>query len=294
MILDKTNQRKGLTRLNVIAALALGTTGILTLAILRPNTPAIAAGQLVTQKQIGSVSVELAGITDGSGAWWDASGKRLPHALFDTSEYDKRNTPVSIPRTRRYDFALRILPASAKDLSVSYTVEGASVSSSIGTWTGKMKGNAHSDESQINATTNGYRLVRAFYTRPKQTESRLSVSIGNGTWSTAASCGAMGSAGSTLPGSNYSVVFSPVSVTSDGLTMTVSADLGDYDLRLVALDPHGRNILPTEGGDNSAGNIDQINATFAHLTPSRVKAYCLQTRLRHTVQFNDIPLHPLQ
>jgi len=249
MILDKTQSRRTLPRRVLLAALGLSIVSLMGLAMLRPAVQAQAERQKEMQREMAAgapgIGFQLAGITDETGIWWDASGKRLPKAPYTSNAYE--NLRVD-PGQRRLKLAFRLSPSSAKDVSVSYVLRGTREWSSIGTWTNKVTGLDQADESRNNAGTNGCRVVSAVYPATLQDAPLICAYLSSGPWKTAASYSSakytVGSSATDPFVTPYSFIFSRVFEAAAGLGVTVSTDCQSDDLRLVAIDKQGNKILP--------------------------------------------------
>ena len=305
MILDKTQSRRAVTRRALLIALFPATVALVTLAVLRPDAkaqtpPALvsAASPDATPTHQTLLSVEdlkvngkslLAGVTDANkpgSPWWSASGSLLPTPVYDTNAYHAEND--ASPNAYTVSLAFR-LPADAVGDTVRYELPHSVQSSSDGTWVGKMRGDVGLTETQQFAHTGGTRVVTAEYPAGVFKDS-VRVGIASGPWTIAEAN--QGEGQGTSSGSQ-TFIFSPVADTASGLVLTVTTGEVKDDVRVVAVDKKGRELLPTSIGDNSIGTISQITGHF-DLPLSQLKEFRVETRPFQWVEYKDVALKPVQ
>ena len=286
MILDTTRPRRALTRRALLLVLSLSAAALVPLAVLHLSERAQAAPGVVPARHLtilhvtaatpalaaaGGVPVQLMRVTTDSGA---------PHG----------------PGQRRIRLAFR-LPAAAQDVTVKYALTNSLNSSSDGTWPLKMQGTSRQTEAQLNARTGGARIVTAtFPASVSRTDVRVSTASGPWKVIETARRNASGRIESfSVQRENTSYIFSPLTETKRGTTLTVSVNAAEgsstEDLRLVAVDGQSREVLPTEIGDDSLGALDQITAHFA-LPPAQIKDIRLESRPFRYVEFKNVALRP--
>ena len=314
MILDKTQSRRVLTRRVLITALGLGTVALVPLAALRPAAhaqtmpftlaaPASASEPLALDAnanpvgQAADVSVALAGVTEGGksvGQWWDASGAALSQPVFDAEKAVQLAAVGGGSGQRGLLFVFR-LPPSAQGVTAVFEAPNCASSSFGGMWTGKMAGQDGKTEAALNAETGGMRTLAALYPLSLK-KTTLRAGIASGPWKIAAfeaitSGGDRGQTGRT-GGIGQTFILSPPVETAKGPVLTITTDSQD-DLRVVAVDAQGRELLPAIIGSESIEKLDQITAQFS-LPLSQIKAFRVETRPFVWTEFKDIALHPVQ
>lgn len=213
----------------------------------------------------------LAGVTDGDKSdspWWSTAGTLLPTPVYDRGTYHANNNTVPKPQERHLLFAFR-LPAQCKDVTVRYEVPQSSWYTSDGSWPTKTYNNDRRSEASLWSSTGGTRILQAGFpaSLPK---ADIRVEIASGPWKVAAIyapvSGGFGKI-SALKG-NRRFLFSPVSETETGTTLSIAMDAAGEagaaaaDIRVIAIDAQGHELLPESIGDNSAEALDQITARF--------------------------------
>lgn len=242
----------------------------------------------------------LAGVTDADkpgGSWWSANGALLPTPVYDTAAYHAENHAGH--DTNNVGFAFR-LPSDAQDVTVEYELPQSVRSSSDGFWPTKIQENAQRTEAQIFAKTNGARVVTAAFP-PSLKKANIRIGIASGAWKTVASINAATNPSGLLHEEDgVKLLLSPLAESIDlsavpgppQAVLTVATDTTD-DLRVVAIDIQGREVLPLGIGDNSIGTLDQITARFG-LRLSQIKEVRVQTRKFQWIELKDIALQPAQ
>jgi hypothetical protein len=316
MILDKTQSRHAVTRRVLLVALVPSAAALLTLAALRPSVRAQEAPSSAASSPAGSLDLLpqpvplsvtgteidglplLAGMTDAGkpgSPWWSATGELLPAPVYDTNAYRAENHAGH--DTHNVSFAFR-LPPNATGMTVRYEIPQSLGSSSDGFWPTKLAENAQRTEAQIFSQTNGTRIVTAAFP-PSLTKTSLRVGVASGAWTTSVhylpSSPDVGSS-STSPDGTF--IFSPLTQMQDGFSLTLTTDTistygQKWDLRVVAVDASGREILPMLIGDNSSGQMAQINAHFSQPL-SQIKEFRVETRPFQWIEFKDVALQPVK
>ena len=312
MILDATRSRRALTRRALLLALGLSAAALVPLAVLHPS----ARGQAAPPATVSPRHLTTLPVTASTPALVAAGG--IPVQL--ASVYSDPWEPHGLGQ-RRVHLSFRI-PATARDVTVKYDLTGCLFSASAGTWQAKMQGTAHQTEAQLNPQTNGSRIVTATFPA-SVSKTNVRVGLASGPWKVIGTARRDASGrieGLSVQRENAGYIFSPLAETKQGTMLTVSVntaivpssiisshpnkqtggtsfhvqpgrvDVAD-DLRIVAVDGQGREVLPTEIGDNSIGALDQITAHFA-LPPAQIAAIRLESRPFHYVEFKNVALRP--
>jgi len=357
MILDHTRSRRALSRRALLLTLGLSAAALVPLAVLHPGVRAQAAAPGVQAAKPGVVShqrqhrqtlhvtpatptfvwtanapvgiftdrmfVQLAGVAyHNTLQWWGADGTYLPQPILNLA-LASRSADVRDAKQRPVHLAFR-LPATAQDVTVKYVLTDSLYSGSAGTWLSKMQSTSQQTEAQLNARTNGVRILTAIFPA-SVSRTNVRVGIASGPWKPVATTGLYPSKqvqqGSSVQRGNTSYIFSPLAETKQGTMLTVSvgtaplssitfrpnrqtgqtsfhvwpppAGLDGDDLRVVAVDGQGREVLPADIGDNSIGALDQITAHFA-LPPSQIKEVYVETRPFCYVEFKNVALRPVE
>lgn len=299
MILDSTRSRRQTTRRILFAALGLGTAALLPLAALHPAAraqtaeaptppPEAAEAGAMPGGPSAAVPVTLAGVTDATGPggeWWGASGVPLARPVFDTAEAYERATVGGSPGQRSLIFAFR-LPPSARNVTTALEAPGQS-SSSSGVWPGKMQGQENLTEATLNRDTEGVRTLAAIYP-VSASKASLRVGVAAGPWQVSESRTLATGATSHAAGQDF--ILSPVVETAKGLVLTITTDSTE-DVRVVAVDAQGRELLPTSIGGQSINALDQITAQFSQPL-AQIKAFRVETRPFTWTEFKDVALQP--
>ena len=328
MILDKTQSRRTVTRRVLLVP---GAAALITLAALRPDakaqsapasTPDASAAasfqpairfmspvgskmqihrgphgewsitvrpETMTTASSGSdATTLLAGITDEtqpSGLWWNAQGMLLSKSVFAA---DASSAVQPLPGQQIRLLAFR-LPATAQDVTVQYRLPQSLGYSSDGAWPGKILDQTGKTEAQLFSRTGGARIVTAQYPA-SLARADLQVGVASGAWKIAASAGTNSSMATNLSQSGF--VIGHAVETKDGLSLTVSTDTAD-DVRVVAADTQGREILPNSIGGQSINKLDQITAQFNEPL-SQITAFRVETRPFQWIEYKDVALKPVQ
>ena len=326
MILDKTRPRRPLARRVLVLALIPASAALITLAILKPDAkaqtspksadlssqpalhllwPGGSAGRgylkpgsgltwtvqpdlmTTTDLKINGTTL-FAGVTDANkpaSPWWSATGAVLPKPVYDTTHTEDS---IGTPKTRNVRFAFR-LPATAQGVTFQYNLLRSIGSSSSGTWPGKTQNDAGRTEAQMFTDTSGLRIVLAAFPLTLK-KTNVQIGIGSGAWKVAASAAATTSIASNLSSSGF--VIGHTLETKDGLSLIVSTDTTD-DIRVVAVNLQGQEILPNSIGGQSVNKLGQITAQF-NLPLSQVKEFRVETRQFQWVEYKDVALRPVQ
>ena len=316
MILDNTQSRRALTRRVLLTAFGLGAAALVPLAALRPvahaqtasmapaaPVPASEPQALDTNAnpagQSASVSVALAGVTEAKrlgGKWWSASGIPLAKPVFDTATVHNYATTASDdPGQRSLLFAFR-LPQAAQNVTAALEAPGSFGYSSSGTWPGKMQGQANSSEATLHPETGDVLTLAARYPA-SATKEPLWVGVAAGAWKVLLSemITPTGERGQTGGSDAQQFLLSPVAETAKGLLLTLTTDATDdlatYDVRVVAVDAQGRELLPASIGEESIGKLDQTTARFSQPL-AQIKAFRVETRPFTWTEFKGVALQP--
>jgi beta-lactamase regulating signal transducer with metallopeptidase domain len=303
MILDSTHNRCAPSRRTLLLALGLSATTLFTLAMLRPaakaqemNAVPSAANDPNSAKP--GPLVKIAGITEGKASgshwndqggnqWWDESGILLPRPVYNAHDHHFAEMNLS-PRERMVLVAFH-LTAALEAATFAYDFAQSSSTSSSGQWPGKMSHQENWTEARLNARTNGTRVVAASF--PKSlAKTSFRVGVASGPWTTVVT----DSGGSMSTGrQNETFLFSPAIETKDGLVLTVTTEGVKDDVRIVAVNKKGNELLPSSIGDSSSGSISQITGHFA-LPLSQIKEFRVETRPFQWTDFKDVALHPVK
>ena len=303
MILDTTRPRRALTRRALLTVLSLSAAALIPLAVLRPGVRAQAAPALVAIPHVAPIAPPtlsvtglkvngtslLAGLTDADkpgASWWSVSGALLPTPVYDTNAHHAENHTRS--NTNNVIFALR-LPPAARGITVQYDLPQSLTFSSDGSWVTKMRDNARQTEGQLFTKTNGARVVTAAFPASLQKAS-IRVGLASGPW-TIDSVNGNPREGGSVATTSGTFIFSPAIETKNGTTLTLATNELKRDVRVVALNAQGHELLPTSIGDQSNGLLDQITAHF-NLSPSQIREFRVETRPFHSVEFKNVALRP--
>lgn len=240
----------------------------------------------------------LAGVTDADkpgSPWWSASGAILPTPVYDTVVNPAEKHSFG-DNTKKVIFALH-LPASAQDVTIEYELPQSKGFSSDGSWPTKMGEGASRTEAQLFPLTHGTRTLIAGYPA-SLSKASIRVGIAPGAWKTVVINAAANPSGLLREEGGAKFLLSPLAEAIDLSTvpgppqafLTVSTDTRD-DVRVVAIDTQGREVLPTAVGSNSIGMLDQMTARFA-LPLAQIKEVRVQTRKFQWIELKDIALQP--
>lgn len=242
----------------------------------------------------GDVSVDLVGVTDG-GRWWDAAGVPLPQPLYSTAAYHtgkydywRKAFDAGKPRL---DFAFRVSPASARDVTLRLSLEGPDVpwSSTQGTWPEKMQGRDQQTEAQLNSLSGGLRVLSATY-NSAPTARPITVSIASGPWAVAATVH-VSAAGPAQSFGAHAYFFSQLFEADGKSRVIISTNDTENDVRVVAVDAQGRETLPAEIGDTSTSAMSQMTALWA-LPAAQIKELRVETRPFRQMRFKNVAAQP--
>lgn len=314
MILDNTRPRRALTRRALLMALGLSAAALVPLAVLRPGARAAAPGtspRHVPEAVIylpagvpvagflavnGLMTVQLSGIGSlKTQKWWNAYGAPLARPVY---AIPSALSSGGLPSQRSVQLAFR-LPPDAQGVTVKYALTDCLNSSSGGSWHSKIEGHDRQNEAQLNAQTGGARIVTATFPA-SISKTNVRIGLASGPWIVIGTTrrDASGQIASlSLQRGHTGYIFSTLAETKEGtmLTISVNASVGTSaeDLRIVAVDIQGREVLPAEIGDRSIGALDQITAQFG-LPPSQIKEVRLESRLFRYIEFKNVALRPIR
>lgn len=314
MILDHTRPRRALTRRALLLVLGLSAAALVPLAVLRPGARAAASGtspRHVPETVIylpagvpvagflavnGPMTVQLSGIGSlKTQKWWNVYGAPLARPVY---AIPSALSSGGLPDQRSVQLAFR-LPPRAQGGTVKYALTDCLNSSSGGSWPSKIEDHDRQTEAQLDAQTGGARVVTAtFPVSVSKTDVR--VGTASGPWKV------VGIARRAVPEQieglsmqfrNAGYIVSRPAETKEGTVLTVSVNtpVGSSvdDLRLVAVDRQGQELLPADIGDSSIGALDQITARFA-LPLAQIKEIRVETRPFHYVEFKNVALRPVK
>jgi len=306
MILDTTRPRRALTRRALLTVLGLSAAALVPLALLRPDARAAAPPRPALETfrvtpaaaafgTAGTI-IQLAGIgSPKTQQWWGTDGAPLSRPVFDLAAASRAG---KIPDAKESCVLMAFrLPPSAQDVTVSYNPSHSRGFSSRGSWPLKMRGGAGQNEAQLNAPTGGARVLTAYFPA-SLAATDVRVGTASGPWKVLAAAPGDSSGRSQsldIQQGDAAYIFSPFTETKEGsvVTISVSAAPGPpaQDLRVVAVDSQGHEILPRQIGDSSIGALDQITAHF-ELPPARIAALRLESRPFHYVEFKNVAVRP--
>ena len=265
---------------------------LLGFTLLRLAAKAQSAPMPIMQVDVRPVSIELAGVTDGRGHWWNAAGVRLKQGPYSLIAYST-NLPSYEQDVQRIDFAFRVSPATTKGVAVCYLSPGSQMLTAMPIWTTKTSGRGQDNEVQIASVTGGYRVLEALYPA-KQTHAQIMVGIASGPWATSSvNFNVSTNDGSAVVGLDKTYIFSPLVETKSGVVLMIATSTLKDDVRILALDAKGKEKLPTEISDDSAGNLSLITAHFG-LTRDAIHSFRIDSRPYRWVTFNDVALTSLK
>ena len=321
MVLDKTHSRRTVTRRALLVALIPTAAAVIMLAVLRPDAKAQAAPvsvplspasqHLMFTLHHGSVIYNghgrqtlvttpdmtingtrlLAGITDAGkpgSSWWSATGALLPAPVYDTNAYHS-DDHVGDSSTHNVSFAFR-LPPTASGITTDYKLEDSKGSSGDGDWPGKSQSDGGHTESQMFAATGGTRVVTsAFPAALKKTS--IQIGIAAGPWRTAASNHNPSSGLSTNDGAQ-GFILGAAEQTAKSLALTVTTNSTD-DLRIIAVDRQGNELLPDDHLGSGINGMDQITVHFSQPL-SQIKEFRVETRPFQWIEFKNVALQPVK
>jgi len=233
----------------------------------------------------------FAGMTEADkpgSPWWSATGALLPTPVYDTNGYHPEDH-VGDSSTHNVSFAFR-LPPAASGITTDYKLEQSKGYSSDGAWPGKSRSDGGRTESQMFAATGGARVVTsAFPATLKKTN--IQIGIAAGPWKTAVSNHNPSSGLSTNDGSQ-GFILGTAEQTATGLVLTVTTNSTD-DLRVIAVDTQGNELLPADHLGSSINKMDQITAHFSQPL-SQIKEFRVETRPFQWIEFKDVALQPVK
>ena len=242
----------------------------------------------------------LAGVTDADklgNPWWSANGALLPMPVLDTRVHKTGGAFVDsgdLLPTKRLAFAFR-LPPSTQGWTVEYEVPQSRGFSSDGFWPTKLRSNSGKTEAQAFADTQGCRVLTAEFPATL-TRTNIRLGLASAQWKTVAAINAATNPSGLLhQEGNTKFLVSPLTDAIDlsvvpHAVMTVATDTAD-DVRVVAIDKEGREVLPESISGNSIGSLDQITVRFA-LPLAQIKEVRVEARPFQWVEIKDIALQP--
>ncbi len=281
MILDTTRPRRALTRRALLTVLSLSAAALVPLAVLRLEARAQAAPGVIPARHLTTLHVTTATPTMVAAGVMPIQLARVYTDLWELHGLSRR----------RVQFAFR-LPAAARDVTVKYALTGSLYSSSDGTWPSKMQGTSGQTEAQLNAQTGGARIVTATFPS-SVSKTNVRVSTASGHWEKEAAAAPTRYTGSSVTTSRGTFIFSPVTPEKGNIWgVTITTGQPKEDVRIVAIDARGHELLPSTIGDTTAGGLDQITARFAGLPLPQIKEFRVESRPFHSVEFKNVALRP--
>ncbi len=120
----------------------------------------------------------------------------------------------------------------------------------------------------------------------------LRVGVASGPWKVSAfeTITPAGESGQTGCTGGQKIILSPLAQTANGLFLTVSTDSTD-DIRVVAVNLQGDELLPASIGGESIDTLDQITARFSQPL-SQIKEFRVETRPFTWTEFKNVALKP--
>jgi RNA polymerase sigma factor (sigma-70 family) len=275
-----TNRKTIAAVVAAIAVLGVGTVGLTQTPVPRPDGGAKAEQPrpkpLVSpwSKRLASgITVDLVGVSPSPpapGSWRLPDGSPLIEVPYDRQP--GRVQPGPDQQAREFAIRLRGLPAGPATVRWDIRPAGA-------TAVGMPEKNGR-PVSDVMAAAVAMPAGRAVCT--------VRFGLAAGPWTTEAS----GQGGLAQGGEKVSVVFGTARPFNGGAAITVSTNLIEPDLRLVAVDADGNEQMPTGSHSGGAGNVlSQIDAEFS-LPPERVKEFRLQSRPFEWAEFANVWLSP--
>jgi hypothetical protein len=264
----------------VFAMLGVGTVGLTQGRVPRPD-----GGPRVEQPRpkplvspwskrlANGITVDLVGVSSSPpapGSWHLPDGSPLIEVPYDRQP--GRVQPGPDQQAREFAVRLRGLPAGSPTCRWDIRPAGA-----VATGPAEKNGRPVSD---VMAAAAAMPAGRAICT--------VRFGVAAGPWTTEAS----GQGGLSHGGEKVSVVFGTARPFNGGVAITVSTNLIEPDLRLVAVDADGNEQIPAGSHSGGAGNVlSQIDAEF-NLPPERVKEFRLQSRPFEWAEFANVWLSP--
>jgi hypothetical protein len=198
-------------------------------------------------------------------SWWSPKG-----ILLQTRPYDSLNASVvPMPGFVAREFAVQ-LESAAADASADWVFDPAASTA----------GGAAPTKGGSNV--NNLRAIAAEIPGDARTVD-VRFGIANGDWRSVAekTIGPNGDGTTAAGKSGGSVLFAPSTKTVDQLQQLVSHDISGRAVRLVLVNQRGKTFLPVRTTSGSAGNLQQLQATFNTAAMEDVHRVELQVRDYH-------------
>jgi beta-lactamase regulating signal transducer with metallopeptidase domain len=211
-------------------------------------------------------------------ALWEPDGVPL---VGVPNGFERRHGSVSIENGQvRRDFLVLVTnfapSRQTADISVRWKVEGVR---SVGGGLSK-----RDDQWRIDIAT-------AF--PDTQEHTTLYIGVAGGGWTNVVSGGLGGSAGASVDGRSYDVVFSEAMEKGGAYHVIVTHAKMDQDYRVVAVDHGGKTHVLSNAGSSSAGNLVQSEYLLSDLPPDDVARVEFQVRDYVWRAIPKIALQPL-
>lgn len=222
----------------------------------------------------------LAGVTDANapgGSWWSGTGAVLPSSLADIAV-----PPAGDQADKRTKNLVFVFHVPSPEITVNYKLSSALGYSSSNEADGSRTLNAAFPAS---ATKTNLQIGLAFL--PWKTVATTSGSASG----TMAFVGATGAGGAPSP---MQYISSPVTETKTGTVLTVSANSSSTseDLRVVAVNAQGQEVLSQQSSISSNNLLRQATVGFA-LSLEQIKEIRVQTRPFSWIELKDVALKPV-
>jgi hypothetical protein len=135
----------------------------------------------------------------------------------------------------------------------------------------------------------GVKVTAATFSKTQKT-CNLTFKIAAGPWQTLTENPGRGYV--TYGENNHGYAFSQAVETGGGTQITVSHDVLDRDVRIVAIDHEGREIATDDRGGGDVKGFSQLTMIFHKLPLKEIKGFRLQVRDWQKVEVTGIALNP--
>ncbi len=223
--------------------------------------------------------MEIVGISESPSdpiSWWQPDGSPLAQAPY-TKSVSKAIPQADVTFAR--EIAIRMTRPDSATIDIQFSPSSSSIASF---------------ERVTKQTDKNLRVVAAtFPVATKKVDVRFKIAVGP--WNSIFASGGQGSCsmGEVRDGKELVAVFAPTIEKGAALIATVSHNVVDLDVRLIAVGLDGReHTTGRVQGIGAGATIHQITATFANLAIKDVKLLRLQTRSYRWVEIKDVQLWP--
>jgi len=216
------------------------------------------------------VTVELAGVAPNPAkgeTWWSPDGTELDQPPAEPSSGRVRPEEDEIAR----EFAIRLTNLEGRNVDTEVAVESS----------GGGAGGANLGQNQGT-------IGRAVILPASAKTATVRVGVAAGDWKTLVE--KRGTSGGSMGTANHGFAFTQARQADGNLEVTISHDVLNQAIRIVAVDQAGNEHV-AGGSRSGSGNVRQITAEFRNVSLDEIEAFRVQVLPYQWVEFRNVSLH---